>query len=108
MLTILIISNYIISYNKKIIFIKIVFKFFIKDPSNIKEIYKRTRIRTLLESLEKEGLDLKKLKLTIDNLKDSDKSIRFYVRKNLKDNSVHIKTKDTYILNYNFSSFYSS
>ena len=72
---------------------KIVFKFFIKDPSNINEIYKRTRIRTLLEFLEKEGLNLKKLKLTIDNLRDSDKSIKFYVRKNLKDNSVHIKKK---------------
>ncbi|MDC0620338.1 tRNA lysidine(34) synthetase TilS, partial [Candidatus Pelagibacter ubique] len=72
------------------------------DPSNINEIYKRTRIRTLLESLEKEGLDLKKLKLTIDNLRDSDKSIKFYVNKNLKDNSIHIKTKDTYILSHNF------
>ena len=81
---------------------KIVFKFFIKDPSNINEIYKRTRIRTLLESLEKEGLDLKKLKLTIDNLKDSDKSIKFYVKKNLKDNSLYIKAKDTCILNCNF------
>jgi len=81
---------------------KIVFKFFIKDPSNTNEIYKRTRIRTLLESLEREGLDLKKLKLTIDNLRDSDKSIKFYVKKNLKDNSVHIKTKDTCILNHNF------
>ncbi|MDB9699532.1 tRNA lysidine(34) synthetase TilS [Candidatus Pelagibacter sp.] len=81
---------------------KTVFKFFIKDPSNINETYKRTRIRTLLESLEKEGLDLKKLKLTIDNLRDSDKSIRFYVKKNLNDNSVYIKTKDTYILNCNF------
>jgi len=81
---------------------KVVFKFFIKDPSNINEIYKRTRIRTLLESLKKEGLDLKKLKLTIDNLRDSDKSIRFYVKKNLKDNSRYIKKKDTYILNSNF------
>ena len=81
---------------------KTVFKFFIKDPSNINEIYKRTRIRTLLESLEKEGLDLKKLKLTIDNLRDSDKSIKFYVKKNLKDNSVHIKKKGTCILNHNF------
>jgi tRNA(Ile)-lysidine synthase len=81
---------------------KIVFKFFIKDPSNINEIYKRTRIRTLLESLEKEGLDLKKLKLTIDNLRDSDKSIKFYVKKNLKDNSAHIKTKNTCILNQDF------
>ena len=81
---------------------KIVFKFFIKDPSNINEAYKRTRIRTLLESLEKEGLDLKKLKLTIDNLRDSDQSIKFYVKKNLKDNSVYFKTKDTCILNHSF------
>jgi tRNA(Ile)-lysidine synthase len=81
---------------------KIVFKFFIKDPSNTNEIYKRTRIRNLLESLEKEGLDLKKLKLTIDNLRDSDKSIKFYVKKNLKDNFIHIKTKDTCILNRSF------
>jgi tRNA(Ile)-lysidine synthase len=81
---------------------KIVFKFFIKDPSNINETYKRTRIRTLLEFLEKEGLDLKKLKLTIDNLKDSDKSIKFYVRKNLKENSTHIKTKGICILNNSF------
>jgi len=81
---------------------KIVFKFFINDPSNIDDTYKRTRIRTLLESLEKEGLDLKKLKLTINNLRDSDKSIRFYVKKNLKDNSVYIKTRNTYILNHDF------
>ena len=81
---------------------KIVFKFFIKDPSNINETYKRTRIRNLLESLEKEGLDLKKLKLTIDNLRDSDRSIKFYVKKNLKDNSVHIKTKSICILSHNF------
>jgi len=81
---------------------KIVFKFFIKDPSNINEIYKRTRIRTLLETLEKEGLDLKKLKLTIDNLRDSDKSIKFYVKKNLKENSIHHKAKDTCVLNSNF------
>ena len=89
-------KNDLINISKK------VFKFFIKDPSNINDIYKRTRIRILLETLEKEGLDLKKLKLTIDNLKDSDKSIKFYVKKNLKDNSVYIKTKDTCILNRNF------
>ena len=46
--------------------------------------------------------NIKKLKLTIDNLRDSDKSIRFYVRKNLEENSVHIKTKDSCILNDNF------
>ena len=65
---------------KDLLFIsKEVFSFFVKDPSNINEDYKRTRIRKLIYSLEKEGLDIKKLKLTINNLKDSDKSIKFYV-----------------------------
>ena len=79
-----------------------VFSFFVKDPSNINEDYKRTRIRNLLYSLEKEGLDLQKLKLTINNLKDSDKSIKFYVDKNLKKNAVFLKRKNIYILSSNF------
>ena len=79
-----------------------VFSFFVKDPSNINEDYKRTRIRNLLYSLEKEGLDVKKLKLTINNLKDSDKSIKFYVDRNLKKNAVFLKKKNIYILSYNF------
>ena len=81
---------------------KEVFSFFVEDPSNINEDYKRTRIRKLLHSLEKEGLDTKKLKLTIDNLKDSDKSIKFYVEKNLEKNSVFLKKNNIYILNSNF------
>jgi len=79
-----------------------VFSFFVKDPSNINEDYKRTRIRNLLQSLEKEGLDKKKLKLTINNLKDSNESIKFYVNKNLKKNVVFLKRKNIYILNRNF------
>jgi len=79
-----------------------VFGFFVKDPSNINENYKRTRIRSLLRSLEKEGLDIKKLKLTINNLKDSDKSIKFYVDRNLKKNVIFLKRKNTYVLNFNF------
>ena len=79
-----------------------VFKFFIKDPSNINENYKRTRIRNLLYSLEKEGLDKKKLKLTINNLKDSDKSIKFYVDRNIKKNSFFSKKKNIFVLNYYF------
>jgi len=81
---------------------KKVFNFFVKDPSNINEDYKRTRVRKLLKSLEKEGLDKKKFKLTIDNLKISDESIKFYVNKNLIDNSVLSKKKNVYILNDNF------
>jgi tRNA(Ile)-lysidine synthase len=79
-----------------------VFNFFVKDPSNINEEYKRTRIRNLLHSLEEEGLDVKKLKSTINNLKDSDKSIKFYVDRNLKKNVVFLKIQNVYILNFNF------
>jgi len=81
---------------------KKVFNFFVKDPSNINEKYKRTRIRNLMQSLEKEGLDKNKLKLTIKNLKNSDKSIKFYVNKNLDNNLIFSKKKNVYILNYNF------
>ena len=85
---------------------KEVFNFFVKDPTNINENYKRTRIRNLLHSLENEGLDKKKLILTINNLKDSNRSIKFYVDRNLKQN-VSLKKKDNiYILNQNF--FYQS
>jgi len=81
---------------------KEVFNFFVKDPSNINKDYKRTRIRNLLHTLEKEGLDIKKLKLTINNLKDSNKSIKFYVERNLKKNSVFLEKKNIYILSYSF------
>jgi tRNA(Ile)-lysidine synthase len=79
-----------------------VFNFFIKDPSNRNVQFKRTRIRSLLYTLEKEGLDKKKLILTINNLKDSDKSIKFYLDRNLKKNTIFSKKENTYILNQNF------
>ena len=81
---------------------KKVFNFYIKDPFNINEDFKRTRIRNLLLSLKKEGLDKKKTMLTISNLKDTDNSIRFYVNKNLKENVIFIKKKNVFILNKNF------
>ena len=81
---------------------KEVFNFFVDDPSNINTGYKRTRIRNLLQALEKEGLDKKKLKLTINNLKDSNETIKFYMNKNLEKNSVFLVRKNIYILNNNF------
>jgi len=81
---------------------KKVFDFFIKDPSNANKEFKRIRIRNLLKSLEKEGLDKKKFILTINNLKDSDRSIKFYLDRNLKMNVTFLKKKNTYILNENF------
>jgi len=47
-------------------------------------------------------LDKNKLKLTINNLKDSDKSIKFYVNKNLENNTVFLKNNNMYTLNYSF------
>ncbi len=47
-------------------------------------------------------MKIKKLKLTINNLKDSDKSIKFYVDRNLKKNAIFLKRKNTYILSFNF------
>jgi tRNA(Ile)-lysidine synthase len=88
---------------KDLIYIsKKVFNFFVNDPFNKNQEFKRTRIRNLLQSLEKEGLDKKKLLLTINNLKDSDKSIKFYVKRNLKDNTIFSKKKNIYILDKNF------
>jgi len=81
---------------------KKIFNFFIKDPSNKDENFKRIRIRNLLSSLEKEGLDKKKFLLTINNLKDSDKSIKFYVNRNIKKYSTYLKKKKSFILSENF------
>ena len=81
---------------------KKIFNFFIKDPSNKNENFKRIRIRNLLSSLEKEGLDKKKFLLTINNLKDSDKSIKFYVDRNIEKNSFYSKKENTFILSINF------
>ena len=88
---------------KDLIYIsKKIFNYFIKDPSNVNKEFKRTRIRNLLQSLEKEGLDKKKLILTINNLKDSDRSIKFYLDRNLNKNMIFLKKKNSYILNKNF------
>tara|TARA_B110001452_G_scaffold246757_1_gene232309 strand:+ start:24 stop:1058 length:1035 start_codon:yes stop_codon:yes gene_type:complete len=81
---------------------KKVFNFFIKDPSNQNTNFKRIRIRNLLNKLEKEGLDKKKMLLTINNLKDSNNSIKFYVNRNIKKNSTYLKKKNLFILNDEF------
>jgi tRNA(Ile)-lysidine synthase len=75
-----------------------VFNFFIEDPSNLNENFKRIRIRNLLKNLEKEGLDKKKLKLTINNLKDTDEAINFYVTKNILQNAKFFKKRNIFML----------
>ncbi len=97
----IIILRPLIKFEKKhLIYIsKNVFKFFIEDPSNQNLNFQRSRIRKLIFDLNKEGLDKKKLDLTIANLKSSNNSINFYVTKNIEDNAKFIKQENTYILN---------
>ena len=85
---------------------KKVFDFFINDPSNTNDSFKRVRVRNFLSFLEKEGFDKKKFLLTINNLKDSDLSIKYYIKYNIEKNSIYSKKKNTAILNKEF--FYQS
>ena len=63
---------------------KFVFNFYVEDPSNYDEKYKRIQIRNLMKKLKSDGLDKKKFNNTIQNLKNSNKTIDFYVNNNLK------------------------
>ena len=76
-----------------------VFNFYVEDPSNLNDNFKRIRIRKLIQVLVDEGLDKKKLSLTIDNLKDSDQTIKFYIDNNIKVNSIFSKKNNTFLLN---------
>ena len=60
---------------------KLVFNFFIEDPSNENLFFQRSRIRKLIFNLNKEGLNKKKLDLTIKNLKIANEGINHYVKK---------------------------
>jgi len=84
------------------VIVKSVFNFFVKDPSNYNENFKRIRIRNLIKTLESEGLDKKKLRLTINNLKLSNQTINYYVKNNIKKNAFYYEKKNTYVLNKNF------
>ena len=62
----------------------IVFKNFIRDPSNINDDFARSRIRKILERFHKEGLETKKINLTIKNLKSANNALDFYAKKKYK------------------------
>ena len=79
-----------------------VFKSYIEDPSNQDDKFKRVRIRKLIKNLKDEGLDMSKFLLTIKNLKDSNETIKFYVAKNLKNNSFISQNKKKVVLNEEF------
>ena len=74
------------------------FNFKFEDPSNKNINFKRIRIRNLINDLKSEGLDLEKLRLTINNLSDSNFTINHYNNKNIKYNSKYNRQKKNYIL----------
>ena len=81
---------------------KKVFNFFIKDPSNTNDVFARIRIRKLINELKREGLDINKLKLSINNLKDSDRTIKFYISRNIEENAIYFENKQNFFLKRNF------
>ena len=88
---------------KELIYIsKTVFNFFVKDPSNENLDFQRIRIRKLMLELKKEGLDTKKLDLTINNLKSTNFDVKIYVHKNIEDNATFVKNKNKFLLSDKF------
>ena len=83
---------------------KNIFNFYVRDPSNNKDRFLRVKVRKLLEKLNSEGLDIKKLKLTLSNLHRSNNSIEFYVNQNIENNSKIINNKQSVILSESFFS----
>ena len=81
---------------------KKVFNFYVEDPSNKNEKYQRVRIRKLIDELEKDGLDKKKIFQTLNNLKYSNEVIDFYVNKNLQKNTFFLEKKNKLILSEEF------
>ncbi len=79
---------------------------YIEDPSNKDEKFKRVRIRNFLKELQLEGLDKNKFILTINNLKYANDTIKFYTKKNLKENTYLLNNEKLFILKENF--FYQS
>ena len=79
-----------------------VFGSYVEDPSNIDEKFKRVRIRNFLKELQLEGLDKNKFILTINNLKYANETIKFYTKKNLKENTYFLKNEQLFILKENF------
>ncbi len=81
---------------------KEVFGTYIEDPSNKINKFKRVKLRNFIKNLENEGLDKKKFNLTIKNLKFANETIKFFVKKNLNDNSSIMKLNYPVILNLDF------
>ena len=81
---------------------KKVFNNYVEDPSNKNYEFKRVKVRNFIKQLELEGFDYDKFNLTIKNLRFANESIKYFVEKNLKDNSTISNTNKFVILNKNF------
>jgi len=94
----------LIKFDKKdLIFLsKLIFNFYVDDPTNEDIKFNRIKVRNLIKEFEDFGLDKKKFQLTIENLKKSDQSIKFYVEKNKRDNSIFNYKKNELILKESF------
>jgi tRNA(Ile)-lysidine synthase len=79
-----------------------IFGFYVNDPSNENDKFKRVRVRNFLKELEAEGLDKNKFILTIKNLKFSNETIKFYTKKNLEENTSFLINKKIVILKEKF------
>ena len=94
----------LIEFDKRdLIFLsKFIFNFYVDDPTNDDIKFNRIKVRNLIKKFEDFGLDKKKFQLTIENLKKSDQSIKFYVEKNKKINSIINGRKKELILKKEF------
>ena len=81
---------------------KKIFKNYVEDPSNKNDKFKRVKIRNFIKNLELEGLDKVKFNLTIKNLRHANETIKYFVEKNLKDNSSISNTHKIVVMNKNF------
>ena len=94
----------LIKFDKKdLLFLsKFIFNFYVDDPSNYDPKFNRIKIRNFIKQLKLTGFDKNKFQLTLENLKRSDKTIRFYVERNKKINSTMSQKKNELILNRDF------
>jgi tRNA(Ile)-lysidine synthase len=94
----------LLNFSKKdLIFISsFIFGSFVEDPSNNDDKFKRIKIRNFLKELKNQGLDRDKFLLTIKNLKFANETIKFYAKKNLKENIIFFQKEKKMILKKNF------
>tara|TARA_B110000438_G_scaffold201604_1_gene193103 strand:- start:473 stop:1546 length:1074 start_codon:yes stop_codon:yes gene_type:complete len=74
------------------------FKTYIKDPSNKDEKFLRIRVRKYKSSMEKEGLDTRKIIKTVNNLVSANQAIIFYKNRALYKH-VSFSSKNRCVIN---------